>query len=196
MNVPKECIKYINLQRTGYKKPIYDFIRDMEFEFEMIKPFLPKECRTILDVGAGLGGIDVLLSKWFNSPKIYLFDRDYESPKVVYGYERGEAFYNSFDATESLMGANKIKNYEMISTENGFPDLKDIDLVISILSWGYHYKIETYLDEVFNVLKPGGRLIIDIRENSHGVQIIKTRDFKYLLKIQHHNKAYRMCCVK
>jgi SAM-dependent methyltransferase len=196
MEIPKSCIKYINLQRTGYKDPVYDFTRAMQYEYEMIKPFLPKKCNTILDIGAGLGGIDILLSKHFNNPKIYLFDRDYENVKVVYGYNRGESFYNSFKATTELMAANKIKNYELLNAENGYPDLKGIDLIISLLSWGYHYKVETYINEVFNSLKPGGRLILDIRENTDGVQIIKKKNFSHLLKIQHYNKAYRMCCIK
>lgn len=195
MLVPESCIEWINLQRTGYKNPILQFKQDMAAEYEMIKPFLGPECKSILDIGCGLCGIDIYLSEHFNSPELHLFDRNYKSDKVLYGFERGESFYNSFEAAEKLLEANDIKNYKFYSTENGFPEV-EVDVIISLFSWGYHYSVTTYLDLAYKALKSGGRLIMDIREYSKGVQILKLKQFRQLWKIEHFNKAYRICCVK
>jgi len=40
-----------------------------------------------------------------------------------------------------------------------------IAMVISIASWGFHYPLSTYLDQVEQALAPGGRLILDLRRH-------------------------------
>jgi len=37
-------------------------------------------------------------------------------------------------------------------------------LVISTLSWGFHYPISTYIKSVFNLLNDKGLLILDLRK--------------------------------
>ena len=41
--------------------------------------------------------------------------------------------------------------------------LEKVDIVMSLLSWGFHYPIEVYSSTVRQLLKPGGRLILTIR---------------------------------
>ena len=198
MEIPDVCLPWIKLQRSGYKDHKKEFVKNMEFEFEMIKPFLPKECKSILDIGCGVGGIDVLLSMHFETPELYMYDYNAKSQIVIYGFDRGQSYYNSFDVTKKFLDANYITNYFLLDVNtckfSGL--LKDIDLVISLLSWGYHYKTETYLDEVYDILKPGGHLIIDIRNYSNGVNVIKKKEFREIKRIANYNKAYRMCCIK
>lgn len=196
MRVPNVCIPWIKLQRSGYgKKTIELFKKNIINEFNEMQPFLPEYCRSILDIGCGLGGIDVFLSQEYDNPKLYLMDNTKVSKKPIYGFDRGESFYNSFMATNELMKANEIKNYEFIDISDGIPELNNIDLVISILSWGYHYSLSVYLDWVYKILSKDGMLIIDIREYTNGVNILKKK-FKMLLPIRHENKAYRVCCIK
>jgi len=45
-----------------------------------------------------------------------------------------------------------------------------IDVVISLISWGFHYPVETCLDRVHEMLNPGGRLILDVRKQTGGVE--------------------------
>ena len=54
------------------------------------------------------------------------------------------------------------------------------ELVYSNCSWGHHYEIETYLELVLRVLKPGGTLIVDLRigeVGAHGRSVL-IRHFK------------------
>lgn len=39
-----------------------------------------------------------------------------------------------------------------------------LDLVISLVSWGFHFPVSTYLDQVHDLLREGGRLILDLRK--------------------------------
>ena len=41
-------------------------------------------------------------------------------------------------------------------------------LMVSLISWGFHYPIATYLNLVVERLNEGGRLILDVRRESGG----------------------------
>ncbi len=62
--------------------------------------------------------IDILLSKHYSQPELYLMDSSKLSEKIVYGYDRAKAFYSSFEATEGLLKANYIKKYNLVDIKN------------------------------------------------------------------------------
>ena len=45
--------------------------------------------------------------------------------------------------------------------------------MISLISWGFHYPVETYLDKAYDVLVEGGSMIIDVRKGTNGIAMIK-----------------------
>lgn len=193
MIVPAECIKWINLQRTKYKNPVNQFKDQMQKEYLEMREYLPKEVDSILDIGCGLAGIDILLSKHYKHPELYLMDNSEVSEKVVYGYDRRREFYSSFDATEALLKANYIKNYNLIDIKiKRLPMFEKIDLVISLLSCGYHYPVTEYLGYIKTILSKDGSLIIDIREKTDGIEIVK-KLFPKIKKISYNNKSIRIC---
>lgn len=155
------------------------YYEEIEQEYKGIAPFLSDQCESWLDIGCGIGGIDYFLWRHFtqdenssNRPEIYLLDRSQTEQKVWYGFKNSSAFYNSFEATKSFLVDNGI-DADRINTRNATDDNKieieqELDLVISLISWGFHYSVETYLDRVHQLLKPGGRLIIDVRKQTGG----------------------------
>ena len=56
-----------------------------------------------------------------------------------------------------------------------FPTEQQFDLIISLISWGFHYSIDTYLDETAASLAKGGVMLLDIRKDSDSIDILKTR---------------------
>jgi len=193
MIVPAECIKWINLQRTKYKDPVNNFKDQIQKEYLEMREYLPKEVDSILDIGCGLAGIDVLLSKHYNKPELYLMDNSEISEKVKYGYDRCVEYYSSFEATELLLKANYIKNYNLIDIKSkSLPMFEKIDLVISLLSCGYHYPVTEYLGYIKTILSENGSVIIDIRENTDGIEIVK-KLFPEIKKISYYNKSIRIC---
>lgn len=54
------------------------------------------------------------------------------------------------------------------------PALKTVDLVFSLVSWGYHYPVTDYLEDACALLRPGGTLILDVRTGTDGREKIET----------------------
>ena len=155
------------------------FSEDMEREYESIKKSLPKNLSSVLDIGCGVAGIDVMIArhyeKLWKKVNFYLLDKTELNKKVFYGIEKTAAYYNSLDVARDFLIANGVSNEDIHTQEvTGnpvFPN-KQFDLVISLISWGFHYPVETYLEEVYKLLKIGGKLIIDIRKGSGGEKLI------------------------
>lgn len=196
MIIPEQCKKYIRLQRSECRKdPIKDFEEKMKEEFNQMLPFVPRGVKQILDIGCGLGGLDVLLAGLPSRPHIYCMDSRTESHKIRYGFEiNKECYYNSFDCTADLFIANGYgsESATLIDiTEKGVVKDKSLDMVMSTLSWGYHYPVSEYLDFVDRVLKPHGVVILDIRETTLGREDMQ-RCFSEAFVIAKQNKSYRM----
>ena len=193
MIVPAECIKWINLQRTGYKNSINQFKDQIQKEYLEMREYLPTSVESILDIGCGLAGIDILLSKHYGKPELFLMDNSEVNGQVVYGYDRRRSFYSSFEATEALLKANYIENYNLIDIkEKRLPVFKKIDLVISLLSCGYHYPVTEYLEYINTILSENGTLIIDIRELTDGIEVVQ-KVFPKIKEISYYNKSIRIC---
>jgi len=174
---------------------------DMEKEFEMIKKFLPKECSALLDIGCGVAGIDVLLGKHYekNDIKIFLLDKTKIEKKVWYGFRQSGAFYNSLPIAKKVLLGNGIndKNVVLLETNDRNEIHIDgkVDLVLSLISWGFHYPVETYLDRVYDMLSEGGSLIIDIRKSSDGVDKVSEK-FSTVSIIREITKYDRVLAIK
>jgi len=155
------------------------FNRDMAREYGEIRPHLPRRAVAILDIGCGVGGIDVLLHRHYGTPRLYLADRTQTSDRVYYGFEERGAFYNSFDATRRLLLGNRIPERDLRFREVGDECRLDIpepvDLVVSLISWGFHYPVPVYLDQVRALLRPGGRVILDVRKETDGRAQLEAR---------------------
>jgi SAM-dependent methyltransferase len=154
---------------------------DMRREFRSIQAFLPRTCASILDIGCGVAGIDVLLNHHFKEeqPTFYLLDKTHVEDSVFYGFHSRGAFYNSLVAAKALMLANEISAQSVhlleANDQHAIPLDGRVELVISLISWGFHYPIQTYLDQVFALLAKGGTMIIDVRKQTEGLDTLGKR---------------------
>jgi SAM-dependent methyltransferase len=155
------------------------FNRDMEREYREILPHLPPRAVAILDIGCGVGGIDVLLHRHYGTPRLYLADRTHTSERIFYGYEQKGAFYNSFEVTRRLLLENGVPEPALRFREVGEECRLDVpeavDLVLSLISWGFHYPVTVYADQVRALLRPGGRVILDVRKGTDGRAQLEAR---------------------
>jgi SAM-dependent methyltransferase len=155
------------------------FNRDMEREYGEIRPHLPRRAVAILDIGCGVGGIDVLLHRHYGTPRLYLVDRTETSGKIWYGFQERGAFYNSFDATRRVLLGNRVPEKDLrfreVNEECRLDIPESVDLVISLISWGFHYPVEVYADQVRALLRPGGRVILDVRKDTDGKAQLEAR---------------------
>jgi SAM-dependent methyltransferase len=168
------------------------YANDIRNEYHSIKPFLPETCNSVLDIGCGVAGIDIFLADNYDNKdlKIYLLDKTKTENSIWYGFHQEGAFYNSLEVAKNLLIKNGISQDNIttleVSKQKEIDVDKKIDLVVSLISWGFHYPVETYLEQVNDILNKNGVVILDIRNNTSGLETIK----KYLPKIQYvYNKS-------
>ena len=129
-----------------------------------IKQYLPENPKKILDIGCGLAIVDIFLFCHYycnKNIKFHLFDKTRIEKKVWGGFRETAAFYNNMDYVAEICEDANLTNFELIdATKQNLSKLVDLDLVITTISWGFHYPISMYIEEVNNAMKPGGTLII------------------------------------
>lgn len=180
------------LSKNGIKK---EYHKDMVSEYESIKNELPITIENVLDIGSGIAGLDVLISTHYkNKIEICLLDKSSIDKDLHYGFEKRGSFYNSLSLAKKVLVNNGTPENNIFLQEatddNAINFNKKFDLIISIISWGFHYPVDTYLDEVFNKLNVGGILIIDVRKESNGQEqlVNKFGNCKIVKEFTKHNR--------
>ena len=121
-------------------------------EIDTFKDFLPKTCNNIMDIGCGLGIINVLLNNFYNDKTcFYLLDKNRIDKKITYGFSSNYESYNDLNETKRILLENNINESSLFlfDVEKEISIDTKIDLVISLKSMGYHYPFENY----FNLFK-------------------------------------------
>lgn len=175
--------RVVNLEGRFRSEAISRLYRDdILGEFESIRPHLPERPSTVLDIGCGVAGIDALLYAHFEAhgPELFLLDKSAVEDRVFYQFEEKGAFYNSLGTARRLLESSGVPSHRISTfeaTEDNRIPLEDasVDLMLSLISWGFHYPVETYLDEACRVLRPGGRLILDVRRGTEGMRLLEGR---------------------
>lgn len=178
------------------------FIREITEEFDGLRTFLPSRCKRLLDIGCGVGGIDVLFHHHYDllgeTPELYLLDRTETPSAPRYGFHRTSSFYNSLSVARDLLLANGVQPSNVHLLEVGSRDLDDvneIDIVISLVSWGFHYPLDTYIEYVRRAVRPGGVVILDVRKGTGGYRELE-RTFGDASVILEDKKRWRFAVVR
>lgn len=144
-------------------------------EAESLAAVLP-ERGTVMDIGCGLAGPDLALFEIRPELSFLLVDRDEFDDRPHYGFTEDASAYNSLSQTKDFLVANGLPAERVATvdvTTAGFPEDARVDAVISIMSWGFHYPLGTYLSQVHSVLQPGGVVVVDVRDGTEGEDELK-----------------------
>ena len=191
------------LESITRKKSIREkYSSNMYQEFLQIRPFLPETCESILDIGCGIAGIDAFINNHYNNspPNFHLLDKTQVEKNIFYMFKETGAFYNCLKSSKKLLNENDISygkiNLHEANKENKIhlPDVS-IDIIISLISWGFHYPLDTYLEEAYRTLKMNGILILDIRKDSGGENKLINR-FHEVSIIHENKRSTRFYAVK
>lgn len=140
-----------------------------------ILPYLPARCDRILDIGGGMGGIDILLwrhyakrtasirrrtTSWIG-PEICIVD-GMEDPPVMELHRK--TFSNAAVSQEFLRVngvTSGVAHWSLTMTQRmvALP----CDLIISLGAWCFHLPPDEYLDFVIRSCRPGTVLVLDVR---------------------------------
>jgi SAM-dependent methyltransferase len=166
----------------------------VEKDFVQIENHLPANAANVLDIGCGLGLIDIAIHKHYSSePVMHLLDKtqDLAEGESIRGFNKEYTFYNSLDGSKETLISNdvaedKIKTYE-VGQHQALNEIK-FDLIISLLSCGWHYSLETYVDLIKNQLTHNGILILDIRHNTGQLEYAQEH-FNLIQTIENTNES-------
>ena len=182
------------------KKLNHKLNQDFLEEFNEISNYLPKKNQNVLDIGSGLGIINIFINDYYNNIiNFTLIDKNYTEKKVSYGFDEKGQFYNDFNVTLDLLTNNGISQEKLniISVESKHTINKKFDLVISLLSLGYHYSIDQYLEFFNKNTHRNTRFIFDIAKEYNDYNKI-SKMFYSIKIIKHSNELrhnyLRVCC--
>jgi SAM-dependent methyltransferase len=192
-----QALRQVTDEQANVIKAFY--LRNLLTDWRVIRPALPRTARAILDIGCGLAGIDVLLFRYYRpraegeGPHIYLLDKSEVSDRMTYGFSGRNRFYASLDEARRLLIQNGVPNDKIHLVEVGkqLPWAGDIDLVLSLASWGFHYPLATHLDYVRAVLLNGGVGITDVRNEKESIDTLRAA-FADVEIIQEHANRKRV----
>ena len=117
-----------------------------------------------LSIGAGIGGLELLILKSIANSHISFIEKDYVSNKVKYGWDNlNREAYNNLNLLNFFLKSNEIseERYKIFdSDKKNFPTNK-FDIILSIYSLDYHYDFHIYSDYLKRVMKKETILIFD-----------------------------------
>ena len=152
-------------------------------EFNSIKNYLPKNSKNILDIGCGLGVINIYLNDYYSKKSYFtLIDKNYVDKKVAYGFNNNSESYNKLEITKDFLILNGFKKQQLqlINADEKFVLKNKYELIISLFSMGYHYPIENYIDIIKKISTKNTKFIFDLSMEYNELNEVK----KYFNKVE------------
>lgn len=146
-------------ERKNFEKWKVAYEASLGSILNQIAPALPKVCRRIVDVGSGLGGIDVLLRERYGEDleRIWLVDGENDPPEVVASYKT----FNNAKVAKDFHFKNGAAP-GLVDVVQNIPNVK-VDLFVSFAAYGFHIHPGNYLDDIVAASHKDTTLIFDVR---------------------------------
>ncbi len=131
----------ININEVGEK-----YYKLMQNEHRIIQNYL-KPGQNILSVGAGVGGLEILILQNNLNTKVSFVEKNYISKKIVYGWDKNNnEAYNSLNLMDKFLSDNNIKKetFQIFDFDEDELPKEKFDVIISLYSLDFHYDFELY----------------------------------------------------
>ena len=153
MTFPPNFAEWHNLEMYGDHPQ--EYLDRITRDFEAIEPWLPAKVSSVLDIGCGLAGVNVLIAKATGCKKINLIDGDGTGPRKMGFVENTPPWFDVNIGAEFVR-----KNTSGVAVKAFHQSEKSIpcDLLISLKSWAHHYSAETYMALAVASLRKKGEL--------------------------------------
>lgn len=168
MLIEPEHFEYLVNQHGRVSDARLDFARWKEaYEisisgiYDNLVPVLPRRAAAVLDIGSGLGGIDVLLSRYYGpETAICLLDGDETGPEVSWNFKP----HNSMSTALDFQHKNGVTNVYGITPGNlDKSPVKPFDLVVSFSAYCFHIHPGEYLEDLKSVVHDKTVIILEVR---------------------------------
>ena len=169
-------------------------------EIMTFKKFLPNSIKNVMDVGCGLGLINIYINRIANSDtQFFLLDKNRIDKKIKYGFSPNYESYNNLNETRKILMSNNIKDdcIKLFDVDQKILIHNKIDLVISLKSMGYHYPIDNYIDLFRKCCTKDTVFIYDIGENQFDENTLKEifNDIEIIYEEKTNNHLRRIRCT-
>jgi len=205
----KNKFNFINVlfHSLSYNKVFYAYeietVNESNLLCKLILEEFPEKNLTILDIGVGIGGYH---KKWVrehsNSSTLYIMDNsEFNIRALSYGHGNSDRYYNSLFLTKNFLNdvdSSKVK-VESIEIKKDYPGKipNHLDLIISFISWGFHYSLEDYWSTIIQKMSLNSSIIlVDVRKNSQSYSFLKEQTNFSLEIISSDSKSDRMLIRK
>jgi hypothetical protein len=145
-----------------------EVIREISDEVDNLVSSLPPRSYTrVASIGPGNGIVELLLTKRMPVKAMFLIDIE-ESDGHQHGFASHGSGYASLRATRDFLVANGVPAGSISACNpkktslSAFPS----DLILSILSMGFHYPCDDYADFIQQSLQGGGQAVFDKRRGA------------------------------
>lgn len=172
VKVSDAAFEYLRLQkgsldRFASNRKLWEkaYRDDLAATYNECRPYLPAQCWAVFDIGSGLGGIDVLLSRHYGGdPFVYLLDGVDDPPEMRL---HRETFSNKSVALEFLSSNGIARDHIHYYGPDAETLAAPYDLVVSFGSWCFHYPPDVYLPRLLagGGLHADSVLILDVRND-------------------------------
>ena len=145
------------------KKISEEYTKIMVEELNTIKKFTINK-KSFLSIGAGIGGLELLILKTFSDAHVSFIEKNYVSNKIRYGWDDlNREGYNDLNLLDEFLKSNEIskKRYQIFDFDKKIYPTNKFDVLLSIYSLDYHYDFEVYSNYLKKVMTKDSILIFD-----------------------------------
>jgi len=167
----------------------------MAYEYASIKNWLPNDCHVTLDIGCGIGGIDIELARQHGTGISHLLDGDGTGQRKN-GLKEADKPWGDVTIAYDFVRANVLTGHVVKAHYPWKPFVDAVDCIISIRSWGHHYPVDTYLNLAKRTLSVGGCVIMDLRHPGAGREEMEENGFAFLGTAAQSEKCARLVFEK
>ena len=151
----------------------------------------------ILDIGCGLGIVDILFAERCEVDRILLVDIE-ENERKHHGFAEQGAAYNSLEKAQRLVRDNVAQSVAVQAVNPQKEPLNaarfgTYNLIVSFISCGFHYPAALYLDVFDTMLESDGRLVLDLRLEQDHSALLSRYEIETLIE---QTKAYRRVVLR
>lgn len=174
-------------QRHDFKQWKAAYERSLMEIFSSIHPVLPDRCTSVLDIGGGLGGIDLhLVTHYGGGTRICVLDGLDCPPKVAWHNQP----FNHAGVTKDFHRKNGNDNIEVVFPAPSPP--RKFDLIISFAAYCFHIMPSDYLDVVKSSMHEKTILIFDVRKQRRDWLELLLREFGRPIVLKQSEKYVRV----
>lgn len=158
---------------------------------DTIAKHLPRPPCHILEIGCGKGELAAEIA--CDGVRLTLMDGDGTGTERNKYRPSMEPWNDVMEAVATVKRAQPTADVRGIYADTSLTI--PCDLIISILSWGFHYPVETYLPLANRSLLPGGKIILDLRiqgvARGAGEKALSDAGFSQIDMVDDHSTKFR-----